>query len=121
VFVGFIDDEDSAVHKLVHRWRVALPLHPEWNTRPNVFYVPPLSPFKLRENGAVDETERRLPLEYLESLFGSEVGPALGRLETAVAGRRRGEPSELLDTLIAYEWKELLGPFTADPSEIVWD
>jgi ethylbenzene hydroxylase subunit beta/complex iron-sulfur molybdoenzyme family reductase subunit beta len=121
VFVGFLDDEDSAVHKLVQRWRVALPLHPEWNTRPNVFYVPPLSPFKLRENLSVNESERRLPLEYLESLFGSEVGSALRTLETEVAGRRRGEPSELLDTLIAYEWKELLGPFTADPSEIVWD
>ena len=41
-------------------------------------------------------------------------------LEEHLARRRRGEPSELLDTLIAYDWKELLGPFTADPAEIVW-
>ena len=120
VFVGFIDDEESAVFKLVHRWRVALPLHPEWNTRPNVFYIPPLSPYKLGEGNAVDESERRLPSEYLESLFGPEAGAARRTLEEHMARRRRGESSELLDTLIAYDWKELLGPFTADPAEIVW-
>jgi ethylbenzene hydroxylase subunit beta/complex iron-sulfur molybdoenzyme family reductase subunit beta len=121
VFIGFLDDADSVIHKLVHEWGVALPLHPEWNTRPNVFYVPPLSPFKLREDRSVDETERRLPLEYLESLFGSEVRTALGTLEGELARRRRGQSSELLDALIAREWKTLLGPFTADPAEITWD
>jgi ethylbenzene hydroxylase subunit beta/complex iron-sulfur molybdoenzyme family reductase subunit beta len=121
VFVGFLDDEDSAVSKLVRRWRVALPLHPEWNTQPNVFYVPPLSPYRLREDFSVDESQRRLPLEVLESLFGPDVEPALRTLEEQLARRRSGEPSELLDTLIAYEWKELLGPFTADPAAIAWD
>jgi DMSO reductase family type II enzyme iron-sulfur subunit len=120
VFVGFIDDEESAVYKLVREWRVALPLHPEWNTEPNVFYVPPLSPYKIREDDSVDESERRLPTAYLESLFGPEAGQARRTLEEHLARRRRGEASELLDTLIAYDWKELLGPFSADPSEIVW-
>jgi ethylbenzene hydroxylase subunit beta/complex iron-sulfur molybdoenzyme family reductase subunit beta len=120
VFVGFIDDEDSAVYKLVRRWQVALPLHPEWNTEPNVFYVPPLSPYRLREDDSVDEAERRLPDAYLESLFGPRAAKARRTLEDHLARRRRGEPSELLDLLIAYEWKELLGPFTADPAEIVW-
>jgi ethylbenzene hydroxylase subunit beta/complex iron-sulfur molybdoenzyme family reductase subunit beta len=100
---------------------VALPLHPEWNTQPNVFYVPPLSPYRLREDFSVDESQRRLPLEVLESLFGPDVEPALRTLEEQLARRRSGEPSELLDTLIAYEWKELLGPFTADPAAIAWD
>ncbi len=120
VFVGFIDDDDSAVFKQVHRWRVALPRHPEWDTEPNVFYIPPLSPYKLREANSVDESERRLPLDYLESLFGPEAGAARRTLEDHMARRKRGESSELLDTLIAYDWKELLGPFTADPAEIVW-
>jgi ethylbenzene hydroxylase subunit beta/complex iron-sulfur molybdoenzyme family reductase subunit beta len=120
-FVGFLDDEDSAVFKLVRHWRVALPPHPEWNTQPNVFYIPPLSPFKLREDHSVDESERRLPIGVLESLFGPEAGRALQTLEEHRERRRRGEPSELMDTLIAYEWKSLLGPFTADPADIVWD
>jgi ethylbenzene hydroxylase subunit beta/complex iron-sulfur molybdoenzyme family reductase subunit beta len=120
VFVGFIDDEESAVHKLVHQWRVALPLHPEWNTEPNVFYIPPLSPYRLRKDDSVDESERRLPTEYLESLFGPGAGQARQTLEDHLARRRRGESSELLDMLIAYDWKELLGPFSADPAEITW-
>jgi ethylbenzene hydroxylase subunit beta/complex iron-sulfur molybdoenzyme family reductase subunit beta len=120
VFVGFLDDEDSAVNKLVRRWRVALPLHPEWNTEPNVFYIPPLSPYKLREDDSVDESERRVPDAYLQSLFGPRAAEARRTLEDHLARRRRGEPSELLDMLIAYDWKELLGPFTADPAEIVW-
>jgi hypothetical protein len=31
---------------------------------------------------------------------------------------REGGSSELMKTLIAYKWQELLGPFTADPAEI---
>ena len=120
VFIGFLDDGESPVTKLVRRWRVALPLHPEWNTQPNVFYVPPLSPFKIREDFSVDEKARRLPVEYLESLFGPEVRSALRTLEEEISRRRRGEASELLNTLIAYDWNEMLGPFTADPARIVW-
>jgi ethylbenzene hydroxylase subunit beta/complex iron-sulfur molybdoenzyme family reductase subunit beta len=120
VFVGFRDDADSAVHRLVERFGVALPLHPEWNTEPNVFYVPPLSAFVARPDGSIDESQRRIPLSYLESLFGPNVGTALRTLETEMAKRRRGEPSEVMDTLIAYEWKELLGPFDRDPATIRW-
>ena len=120
VFVGFLDDEGSAVHKLVRRWGVALPLHPEWNTGPNVFYVPPLSPFRLQPDGAVDESQRRIPVDYLESLFGPQLRPALQRLENEIAKRRHGQPSEMIETLIAYEWKEMLGPFTRDPAELTW-
>ena len=121
VFVGFMDDEGGAVHRLVRRWHVALPLHPEWNTEPNVFYVPPLSPFRLRPDGSVDESERRIPITYLESLFGPGVQGALRRLETEIGERQQGRPSELIDTLIAYEWKTMLGPFTRDPAELKWD
>jgi len=34
--------------------------------------------------------------------------------------KRRGRPSELMDTLIAYEWDELLGPYVRDPAKIRW-
>lgn len=120
VFVGFRDDEAGAVHKLVDRWELALPLHAEWNTEPNVFYIPPLSTFRLRADGAVDESERRIPLDYLESLFGPRVRVALHTLETEIAKRRQGQPSDVVQTLIAYEWKEMLGPFTRDPAELTW-
>ena len=120
VFVGFRDQTDGAVYKLVEQYKVALPLHPEWNTNPNVFYVPPLAAFVVRPDGTIDESRRRIPLSYLESLFGPDVGRALGTLEAEMAKRRRGQPSDVMATLIAYQWKELLGPFDRDPATITW-
>jgi len=120
VFVGFRDEETGAIHTLVDRYKVALPLHAEWNTQPNVFYVPPLSAFVVRPDGTIDESRRRIPLSYLESLFGPEVGAALHTLEDEMAKRRRRQPSALMDTLIAYNWKQLLGPFERDPATINW-
>src|SRR5512139_219648 len=120
MFVGFRDDSNGVIQVLVDRYHVALPLHPEWNTEPNVFYVPPLSAFVVRADGSIDESQRRIPLSYLQSLFGPDVGPALRTLEEHMAKRRRGEPSELMDTLIAYQWKNVLGPFDRDPAAITW-
>ena len=120
VFVGFRDESKGAIATLVDRHKVALPLHPEWNTEPNVFYVPPLSAFVVNPDGSIDESQRRIPLSYLESLFGPEVGTALRTLEEEMGKRRRGKPSELMDTLIAYEWTDLLGPFDRDPATIEW-
>ena len=33
-FVGFLDDAGGPIHKLVEKWKVALPLHPEYGTEP---------------------------------------------------------------------------------------
>jgi nitrate reductase beta subunit len=70
----------SPVYALAKRFRVALPLHPEYRTMPMVWYVPPLSPVVdlLKDQGhdaeaagnlfgAIDEL--RIPLEYLAELF----------------------------------------------------
>jgi len=120
MFVGYRDEQKGPIHTLVDRYKVALPLHPEWNTEPNVFYVPPLSAFVVRPDGSIDESQRRIPLSYIESLFGTAAGPALRTLEEEMAKRRRGESSEVMDTLIAYQWQELLGPFDRDPAAITW-
>jgi len=120
VFVGYRHDSQGPIHVLVDRYKVALPLHPEWNTEPNVFYVPPLSAFAVRPDGTIDEHHRRIPLSYLESLFGPGAAPALSTLERETDKRRRGQPSELMATLIAHKWKELLGPFDRDPATINW-
>jgi DMSO reductase family type II enzyme iron-sulfur subunit len=119
-FIGFLDDEGSAVHRLVERWKVALPLHAEWGTKPNVFYVPPLSPAPLRPDGSFDEAADRIPPEYLESLFGTEVHGALDVLRTELDKKRRGQASELMDQLILYRWTDALGHLTRDPAEIRW-
>ena len=69
----------SPVYKFVKKWGIALPLHPEFRTIPNLFYVPPLLPTMASANGELyDSTtdslwgkpeETRLPLKYLASLF----------------------------------------------------
>jgi len=119
-FTGFLDDEASLVSKLVRKWKVALPLHSEAGTWPNVFYVPPLSPAPLREDGSLDEGGARIPLSYLESLFGAAVGGALDVLRTELDRKRRGQHSELMDLLILYRWKDALGHLDRDPADIVW-
>lgn len=119
-FVGYRDDQDAPIYKLVDEWKVALPLHPEYGTEPNVFYVPPIAPPRFDENGDIDESEPRIPGEYLESLFGPRVHESLRTLMEEMAKTRDGGQSELMDLLIAYKWKDMFGGFDRDPATIEW-
>jgi ethylbenzene hydroxylase subunit beta/complex iron-sulfur molybdoenzyme family reductase subunit beta len=119
-FVGYRDDPAGPIHKLVDQWKVALPLHPEYGTDPNVFYVPPLAPPRFDENGDIDESKPRIPDAYLVSLFGPKVLGVLDVLKAEMAKTRSGGKSEILDTLIAYKWKDMFGGFDRDPATIEW-
>jgi ethylbenzene hydroxylase subunit beta/complex iron-sulfur molybdoenzyme family reductase subunit beta len=120
-FVGYLDDPEGPIHKLVREWKVALPLHPELGTDPNVYYVPPLAPPRVDARGKVDPSRPRIPIEYLRGLFGPEVDGALQTLEKEMAKRRQGEKSELMETLIVYSWpKDIFPDFAKDPSELTW-
>jgi nitrate reductase beta subunit len=116
-FLGFLDDEDGPIHKLVNVHKVALPLHPEFETQPNVFYIPPLSPEKFDDDGN-PTGEDRIPLAYLESLFGPEVGPALDKIKAERAKKQAGEDSDLMDTLISKNFLDLFGPFNKHPKDV---
>ena len=120
VWFGMLDDEEGPVAKLVHRWEVALPLHPEYGTEPNIFYVPPVGPARLSDEGTFDESTPRIPIEYLEGLFGPKVRTALATLKAEMAKTREGGKSELMDLLIAYRWHEMFKPYDRDPAEISW-
>jgi ethylbenzene hydroxylase subunit beta/complex iron-sulfur molybdoenzyme family reductase subunit beta len=100
---------------------VAVPLHPEYGTEPNVFYVPPIAPPRFDENGEIDEANPRIPDEYLMSLFGPVVMDALAVLKGEMEKTRAGGKSELMDLLIAYKWKDMFGGFDKDPATIEWD
>lgn len=119
-FVGYRDDKEAPIWKLVDKWQVAIPLHPEYGTEPNVFYVPPLNPASFDEKGNIDESKPRIPDEYLVSVFGPKVLDALKILKAEMAKRRVGQPSELMDILIAYKWEDNFGGFTRDPADIEW-
>jgi len=107
-WVGFLDDEEGQVYKLVHKYKVALPLRPDAGTQPNVYYVPPLSgPPKLDEEGKPIPGSERIPISLLEELFGPAVHDALKTLRAEMEKRARGEESELMDILIAYSHKDM--------------
>lgn len=119
VFFGYLDEEGSPVNRLVREWEVALPLHPEYGTHPNVYYVPPRLPHPVKEDMSLDTENPRVPNEYLESLFGEKVHGALATLTAEMDRTKAGESSELMTTLIAYRFTELLGPFQTDPADII--
>ncbi|MFF2810109.1 nitrate reductase subunit beta [Streptomyces sp. NPDC058000] len=106
----------SPVRDLITRYRVALPLHPEYRTLPMVWYVPPLSPVvdALTRSGhdgedpanlfgAIDTL--RIPLDYLAGLFTAgdpePVEAALCRLAAMRAHMRRLNLGEERDPDIA--------------------
>lgn len=104
--VGYLDDKEGHVYKLVRKWKAAIPLRPDCGTRPNVYYVPPFSPPEFSEDGRVTERPR-IPIEYLRMLFGNNVDNALTVLHKEMTKRSKGEQSELMDLLIAYRHKEM--------------
>ncbi|MBL8199527.1 MAG: respiratory nitrate reductase subunit beta [Chromatiales bacterium] len=106
-FVGYLEDQDGPIAKLVYEWQVALPLHPEFGTGPNVYYVPPMLPSRFDEDGDFDDSEPRVPMEYLRYLFGPGVDQALITLQGEMEKKQEGKPSQLMDLLIAREWKSL--------------
>lgn len=111
---GYLDEVDSQIHKLVLIWKVALPLHPEYGTRPNVYYVPPMSPRAWDGDGRLSDRDR-IPREVLERYFGPAVNLALATLQGERARKQRGEESELMDLLISRRWHDRFGPFTSEP------
>ncbi len=117
-YVGYLDDPEGPIAKLVSKWEVALPLHAEYGTEPNVFYVPPIGPATFDQEGRFDESRSRIPIEYLRHLFGSKADQALQTLKNEMLKARRGEESELIDLLISRRWLEQLGPFNRDPLEV---
>ncbi len=106
----------SPVYALICRYRVALPLHPEYRTLPMVWYIPPLSPVAdaLRDTGH-DAEDRgnlfaaiealRIPVEYLAGLFtAGDPEPVTAALRTLAAMRahmRRINLAEEADPSIA--------------------
>ena len=113
---GYLDDKDSQVYKLVRKWKVALPLHPEYGTTPNVYYVPPLGARAFAADGSITG-ETRTPLAELEAMFGPDVKRALELIQGEREKVRLGQPSELIDILISKVWASRYAEFTKPPLE----
>jgi len=89
----------SPIWALINRYKVALPLHPEYRTMPMVWYIPPLSPVvdAVAETGVDAEQvdtlfaaieSLRIPVEYLAELFSAgDPEPVAGVLRKLAAMR----------------------------------
>ncbi|MBF6334133.1 nitrate reductase subunit beta [Nocardia transvalensis] len=101
----------SPVYALIKKYRVALPLHPEYRTLPMVWYVPPLSPVidAARATGRSEDPddvfatidELRIPVGYLANLFtAGDPAPVERSLRTLTVlrnymrGQQFGETSD---------------------------
>lgn len=111
---GFLDDRSSLVYQLVKKFKVAIPLHPEYGTSPNVFYVPPMSPQAFDANNELTG-EMRIPDSVLENYFGLDVHKALATLLAEREKKKRGQASELMDLLISRKWQDRFAEFTNHP------
>jgi len=98
--VGFIDDQESSVFKLVKRFGVALPLHPEYGTEPNVFYVPPVLGPRVEMPNGEHTADPKISMTQLEQLFGKQVREVLKTLQAEREKKIKNQPSELMDILI---------------------
>jgi nitrate reductase beta subunit len=99
------------------KWRIALPLHPEYRTLPMVWYVPPLSPVESMvdpDGGELDPErlfatveEMRIPLEYLASFMSAgDVEPVRRSLARLAAMRRFMRAANVdgrVDTAVAHD------------------
>ena len=64
--------QNSPSYRLIAEWQLAFPLHPEYRTLPNIWYVPPLSPIARRAEEKVffpGAAEMRIPVAYLAQLL----------------------------------------------------
>ena len=102
-FIGWKDDKNSAVYKLIHEWKGAQQLPSAFRPEPNVFYVPPIGNFKFGGDGEITD-KRVIPVEYLGALFGGveNVKRVQGIILEEREKMRKGIKSEICMTLIGH-------------------
>ncbi len=106
--MGFLDDKEGQVYKLVKEHKVAIPLRPDRGTSPNVYYIPPSeNPPKFDANGNPIKGSSRIPKEYLTGLFGEGVHDVIAKLKGEIEKKKKGRDSEILDMLIGYKHSDM--------------
>ncbi len=118
-YAGYDTNPAANVNKLVNEWRVGLQLHPEFGTDPNLFYIPPVSPPRFGADGQLLPNTRRIPLDYLATLFGDDPSQTHAQRATRIqeifdifeaerAAVAAGQASELIDILSAHAEEDRL-------------
>ena len=122
----------SPVLRFLKRWKLALPLHPEFRTLPMVFYVPPLAPLLAeRDEEAigcsglrpppVGEQSSPPPLRTAAGLFATVESSRLPLryLSALFAGGNDGEVARALRKLLAVRlWRRAESVGDVDAAEV---
>ena len=104
---------------MINVHKVAVPLHPEFGTEPNVYYIPPFESTKaFAEDGSITDVGR-IELSVLEELFGPDVEGVVRKLREERAKKQRGEESEIMDLLIGRNFWDRFKGFEGDPVDQV--
>ncbi len=119
----------SPIWKLAMKFRVALPLHPEYRTMPMVWYIPPLSPVldAVKDRGG-DETDAddvfhaiadlRIPVEYLASIFTAGDSDVVGGVLMKLAAMRSYMRELTLDGTVRQDLLDATGMNAEDLEEL---
>ncbi|HEU4675524.1 MAG TPA: nitrate reductase subunit beta [Motilibacteraceae bacterium] len=110
----------SPIWALIAKFRIALPLHPEYRTLPMVWYVPPLSPVldavgsAGKDDADPDEVfhairDLRIPMEYLASLFSAGDVEVVAGVLMKLSAMRGYMRARSLDGTVAQDLLDAVG------------
>lgn len=110
-------DVPGPIRKLVVDYRIAVPLRGDWGTNPRVYYVPPIFPPAILE-GSLQPGLKREDDAEIQRMFGDQGLSARMSLQYELDRVRSGGESEMLETLVARDWHDLLGGYIKDPDQL---
>ncbi len=73
--------QNSPIYKFLKEWKLALPLHAEFRTLPNLFYVPPLLPVMASVSDNSKDNDTLNPIAKALGMIGGYMDTILIRIE----------------------------------------
>lgn len=119
--------QNSPVYKMALKWKIALPLHPEYRTLPMVWYVPPLSPImnhitnedELDTDGYIPAVDQmRIPVQYLASILAADDTDLIRNVLLKLTAMRVHMRGKTVGGINEFRQSELLKEANTTPEEI---
>src|SRR5690606_365233 len=119
--------KESPVYKMAMKWKIALPLHPEYRTMPMVWYVPPLSPImnhitnedELNTDGYIPAVDQmRIPMEYLASILSAGDTSVIRKVLLKLTAMRVYMRGKTVGGVDEFKQSELVKQADTNPEEI---
>ncbi|QKY69151.1 nitrate reductase subunit beta [Lentibacillus sp. CBA3610] len=119
--------QNSPIYKMAIKWKIALPLHPEYRTLPMVWYVPPLSPIMnhitneddLDTDGYIPAIDQmRIPVEYLASILAADDTELIRKVLLKLTAMRVHMRGKTVGGVDEFRESELLKEANTTPEEL---